>query len=382
VTRSPASLDTLLTALKERAGRSAAEARALPPDLYRSEELFALEQERIFSKEWLCAGRADEIPEPGDYLTYTIAEQPVVVIRQRDASLRAFANVCLHRMMRLLEGSGSCKRITCPYHAWSYEIDGRLAAAPHMERTANFEVSEHRLPEVRCEEWLGWIYVTLDSDIEPIADRLAPLGEVTASYRMEDYVHVVRQDHVWQTNWKLLVENFMEGYHLPVLHRKSVGAWYPMEETRFPDESYDAFAYHSFIKSSDAKYGVAPPSNTSLDGKQRQTSIISSIFPAHMYVLAPDHFWYLSVQPLAVDRMHLRFGASVAPETLASIDDRDEYVRELVEFFDGVNAEDRSAVETIFQNTKGVLSAGGPLSWTERVLHDFARYLARRLTGA
>ena len=91
MTRSPASLDTLLTALKERAGRSAAEARALPPDLYRSEELFALEQERIFSKEWLCAGRADEIPEPGDYLTYAIAEQPVVVIRQRDASLRAFA---------------------------------------------------------------------------------------------------------------------------------------------------------------------------------------------------------------------------------------------------------------------------------------------------
>jgi choline monooxygenase len=382
LTRATASLDALLTALKERAGRSPAEARALPPDLYLSEELFALEQQRIFSKEWLCAGRADEIPQPGDYLTYAIADQPVVILRQRDMSLRAFANVCLHRMMRLLDGSGSCKRITCPYHAWSYEIDGRLAAAPHMERSAGFDLSEHRLPEVRCEEWLGWIYVALDPDIDPVADKLAALGEATASYGMENYVHVVRQDCEWQTNWKLLVENFMEGYHLPVLHRKSVGAWYPMEETRFPDESFDAFAYHTFIKSSDAKYGIAPPANTRLDGKQRQTSIIPTIFPGHMYVLAPDHFWFLSVQPLAADRIHLRFGAALAPETLASIDDRDTYVRELVEFFDAVNTEDRSAVEAIFQNAKGVLSAGGPLSWTERVLNDFARYLARRLTAA
>ena len=80
--------------------------------------------------------------------------------------------------------------------------------------------------------------------------------------------------------------------------------------------------------------------------------------------------------------MHLRFGAALAPETLASIDDRDAYVGELVEFFEGVNAEDRNAVETIYQNAKGVLSEGGPLSWTERVLHDFARYLARRLTNS
>jgi len=375
------SLDMLLTLLKERAGRDRAEAFALEPQLYLSEELLALERERIFSKEWHCAGRADEIPEPGDYLTFQLSEQGVVIIRQRDARLRAFSNVCLHRMMVLVEGTGSCKRISCPYHAWTYDIDGRLVAAPQMNRTAGFDRSAWRLPEVRCEEWEGWIYLTANPDATPVAERLGPLQELTARYQMSDYVHVVRQDAEWNTNWKLLTENFMESYHLSIVHRRTFGQWFPTDETRFPDEEFDAFAYQTFIKNEDATYGVAHPSNERLTGRWRQTTVMPTVFPAHMYVLAPDHLWYLSLQPRATDRVGIRFGVALAPEVIDSLEDRDAFVADLMNFFDQANAEDRAVVEGIQQGIRGPLASAGPLSWLEREIHDFTRYLARRLTG-
>ena len=141
----------------------------MPPEVYTSEEFLALEQEKIFSREWVCAGRSDTIPEPGDYLTYQIGDQPVFVMRTRDTGIRAFTNVCLHRMMRLLDVRGSCEKIVCPYHAWTYDIDGQLLRARHMERTAGFKPADHRLPEIRCEVWEGWIYLTLNADARPVA---------------------------------------------------------------------------------------------------------------------------------------------------------------------------------------------------------------------
>src|SRR5262249_27763461 len=159
---------------------------------------------------------AAEIPKLGDYLTFSIDDQPIVTLRCRDNRVRSFSNVCLHRMMRLADGRGNCARIVCPYHAWTYDIDGRLLAAPHMKRTPGFVPGEHRLAEIRTEVWEGWIYVTLDPDAASVTELLAPLRDTVAAYDMAGYVPVVSQDHVWSTNWKLLTENFMEGYHLPV----------------------------------------------------------------------------------------------------------------------------------------------------------------------
>ena len=152
------------------------------------------------------------------------------------------------------------------------------------------------MPQVRCEVWQGWIYVTLDADIPTPEERLAGLERVIVNYRAADYVEVDRQDHVWKTNWKLLTENFMEGYHLPVTHRRTVGAYFPVEETRFGDDEA-AFTHQWFTKTSDAPVGTAHPQNRRLEGRARSTSVLGTIFPCHMFVLAPDHLWYLSLQP-------------------------------------------------------------------------------------
>ncbi|MGH6953075.1 MAG: aromatic ring-hydroxylating oxygenase subunit alpha, partial [Alphaproteobacteria bacterium] len=225
-----ANVDGILDQLVERARKPLREASGIPPESYRSPELFALERELIFAKDWLCPGRAADIPKPGDYITFSINDQPIFVIRGQDGTIRGFSNVCLHRMMRLLDGTGNRRRIACPYHAWTYDLDGRLLAAPHMKDAAGFDAKGLCLPAVRTELWEGWIYVTLDPEARSIATELSPLREVVAKYAMADYVPAVIQDHVWNTNWKLLSENFMEGYHLPIAHRTTVGAWFPEED--------------------------------------------------------------------------------------------------------------------------------------------------------
>src|SRR5277367_6331211 len=181
-------LRATLRALANGAARPFTDAVAMPPTVYASAEMLELERSHLFRKEWICVGRASAIAEPGGYLTYEIAGQPIAVLRDRTGSVRAFSNVCLHRMSVLLEGSGRTSAIVCPYHAWSYNFDGTLRGAPHMERTTGFRKDAYRLPEFRTETGQGWIYVTLDPDVPPGAERLAPLGAMIERYGMQGYV--------------------------------------------------------------------------------------------------------------------------------------------------------------------------------------------------
>ncbi len=374
-------LDFVLHQLGEIASQPLETATGLPPAIYWRQDVADLEKEQIFRQDWVCAGLAADLPRSGDYLSFSIAGEPVFCVRDRKGSVRTFSNVCRHRMMQLVEGSGHTGRIVCPYHAWTYNLDGRLIGAGQMKWSAGFDKSKICLPEIRTEIWQGWIYVTLNPDAEPVSNLLAPLLDVVGRYNMAGYVPIVREDHVWQTNWKLLTENFMEGYHLPVAHKETVGAWFPVRETRFPEETYEAFTYQTFAKSETASYGRAHADNTSLEGDWRHTSVMPTVFPCHMYVLAPDHLWYLSLRPKGVGEVNVRFGAALAPEVHAGLNDQEAWIQEVKQFFDMVNAEDRFLVEGIFTGAQSSYAAPGPLSWLEREIHDFERYLARRMAS-
>ena len=376
-------LDAALRRLGETAARPMESATGLPPEVYWREDVAALETEKIFRRDWACPGLAADIPETGDCLTFSVAGEPVFCVRDRRGEVRTFANVCRHRMMRLVaDGGGRLgKRIVCPYHAWTYDLDGRLVGAGHMKGSAEFDKSGICLPEIRTEIWHGWIYITLNPEAPPVRESLAPLEDAVSRYGMADYAPVARRDHVWRTNWKLLTENFMEGYHLPVAHKATVGAWFPAGETRFPEGEFDAFTYQTFAKSEAATYGRAHPDNDRLKGEWRRTSVLPTVFPCHMYMLAPDHLWYLSLRPRGVGEVDVRFGAALAPEVRAGLDDAEGWIAELLRFFGEVNEEDRRVVEGIYAGARSDFAAPGPLSWLEREIHDFQRYLARRLTG-
>ena len=203
------------------------QADTIPPILYSSEEVHRLEKERIFAREWLCPGLAADLPNPGDYITFSINDQPVLTLRGEDGVVRSFSNVCLHRMMPLVEGRGSCgRKLVCPYHAWTYDPQGKVIGAGHMGgRDPAFDKKQYRLPEIRTEIWEGWVYVTLNPEAPSVASLLAPLLPVVANYGMEGYIPVIHQDHTWATNWKLLNENFMEalGLENPIIIGCSMG---------------------------------------------------------------------------------------------------------------------------------------------------------------
>ena len=160
---------------------------AMPKSVYTSPDFLAQEMEHIFAKDWLCAGRADALPNPGDYLPMQIAGEPVIVLRDGQGQLRGMSNVCRHRMSVLLEGRGNVRSIVCPYHAWTYNLDGTLRGAPAMTLNESFCRTDVALPQVRVEDWLGWIMVTRNPDAPPPAKALAEVEDLVGYLDMGSY---------------------------------------------------------------------------------------------------------------------------------------------------------------------------------------------------
>lgn len=355
-------------------------ARAMPPSVYTSEEFLQQEQEHIFAKEWFCVGRASTMQEPGDYVTIELAGQPIAVIRGRDGALRAMSNVCLHRMSTLLEGRGNTRSIVCPYHAWTYNLDGSLRGAPEMDRNDAFCKADYKLGDIRCEEWLGWVYVTLDPDTPPVAEQLSPLANLIGDYGMENYVETFNEVHVWDTNWKVLAENYMESYHLPVCHKGTVGPFTDLAHVDCPP-GHPHFNIHWFTKEAELAIGNAHPDNTRLTGVMRKTSALISIYPSHMVTLTPGYFWYLCLQPDGVGRVRMIFGGGFDPYFMGDAK-ASEYNETLKTILDDVNLEDRGCTEKVYQGLLSRMAAPGHLSHLERPNYDFAQYLSGRIAPA
>src|SRR5687767_5564243 len=152
----------------ENVRRPLLEAETLPPWCYTSEAFYRREVDRLFMKVWNFLGRVEQVPNRGDYFTLDFAGVPLIVVRGDDDKVRAFANTCRHRGSQLLEGNGSCKAIVCPYHSWTYKLNGELAGAPEMEQTAGFRKEDHGLVQLRLDTWAGFIFVNFDAHAAPL----------------------------------------------------------------------------------------------------------------------------------------------------------------------------------------------------------------------
>lgn len=375
----PTSANKLLQLLADNANVPFGNARNLPPAIYHSPEILNLEIDRIFHSEWLCLGRTTEMPKPGDFICRDIVDSPVFAIRQKDGSIKAFANVCLHRSACLLSGDGHVSRISCPYHSWTYDLDGRLIGAPFMQETAGFEIKNYSLNELGCEVWEGFVYVALGTKPASIAERLSELTSLIDGYRIADYVPVFSAEESWDTNWKCLVENFMDVYHLHRVHKNSFSKYGSSEQqtTLFPGG--DAFAYHYVQDEEGARSVQAHPQNTWLQGPDRLRTWLINIFPAHTIQLQPDMLWYLSILPDGLGKTRIRWAVSIPGEILDNAKIKQAHIDGVMEFLHQVNSEDRPIVENVFQTTRSPHAVQGPLSYLERNVWDFGRYLNRKL---
>ena len=373
------SRETAAVELAENAARPFEQAYAMPPSVYTSNEFLAQELEQVFSQEWFCAGRASSLGKTGDYLTLELAGQPIMVVRNSDGKLQAQSNVCLHRMSTLLEGRGNTRAIVCPYHAWTYELDGQLRGAPAMTKNESFCKQGMRLPVVRCEEWLGWIMVSLNADAIPVAEQLADVEELIEDYGLTDYQESFFETHLWDTNWKVLAENFMESYHLPVCHSGTIGGLSRLEEMVCPPGK-PSFNYHTILKDDSLKIAMAHPDNTRMVGDRRRTTYLLAIYPSLMITLTPGYFWYLSLHPQGVGQVRIMFGGGMSSE-YANDSDAQEHFTTLKTLLDEVNVEDRGCTEKVFRGLCSDRAVPGPLSHLERPNYEFAQYLSSRISN-
>lgn len=195
-------------------------AHTLPGRYYTLPDVFAAEREHIFSRRWICVGRASDVPERGDFLVADVADESIIVLRDRSGEVRAFYNVCRHRGTRLCEvprGQFS-ETIQCPYHAWTYRLDGRLIGAPHMAETPGFDMKDYPLHRVALGQWEGFLFVNVAAEPEPLEVAFAPMVGRLARYDLAALRTVRRIEYDVEANWKLILQNYSECLHCPTIH--------------------------------------------------------------------------------------------------------------------------------------------------------------------
>ncbi len=299
------------------------------------------------------------------------------MLRDREGALRAMSNVCLHRMSVLMQGQGHATTIRCPYHGWTYSLDGSLRGAPGMGLNQDFRRGDYCLPQIRCEEWLGWIMVTLNPDAQPVAERFSGIEAMIADFGMQDYVQTFQETHRWNTNWKVLGENFMESYHLPVCHGPTIGGYVSLEEMDCP-AGEPAFNWHTILKDPGFKLSVAHPGNTRLERERRRTTYLITAYPALFITLTPGYFWYLSLHPDGVDHVRILYGGGMSPDFVNDPEAQEMFAQSKA-LLDAVNDEDKICTERVYKGLSSGLARPGHLSHLERPIYDFATYLAGRV---
>ena len=277
-------------------------ARTMPGRYYTAPEVFGEEAERVFARSWICVGRAAALSEPGAYQLASVAGESVIVLRDQAGEYRAFYNVCRHRGTRICEAAQGrlSETIQCPYHAWTYALDGRLIGAPHMHEVAGFDKRQYPLHAVALEQWEGFLFVNLAPSPEPLARVFAPLGDRFARYRLPALRTVRRIEYDVQANWKLILQNYSECLHCPTIHPElstklpyTSGA-NDLVEGPFLGGYMEIKAPNESATMSGRACGL-PLGDLSEDDRHR--AFYYTIFPTMMLSLHPDYAVYYTVWP-------------------------------------------------------------------------------------
>ena len=299
----------------------ASQASCLPPACYTDPDIAQAELGALFHQGWLCVGRADQVARPGDYVTLDLAGAALILLRDRDGALRAYANTCRHRGARLLDGSGQCNGIRCPFHSWFYGLDGALIRAPEMERAEAFQNADHGLIAFRAEDRLGFAFVCLNPDSPPLDDHLGDFASIHAPWPLETLTTTRHRSLEVACNWKAFLEVFNEYYHLPFVHPDSI------DDVYAPPDPADAVhgAFATQFGSTEGTGGLLQtqqnavlPIMPGLSGREAQGVRYTWVFPNMTFAAGRDALWMYQAYPLGPARCLVHQTACFPPETLAT----------------------------------------------------------------
>lgn len=360
------------------------QATTLPGRLYHDPAIYRQELRSIFSKMWMCVGRDEDIPKPGDFLTRTVGTESVLVVRDATGKVNAFHNVCRHRGSRLVtEASGSgLKNLLCPYHAWTYGLDGALRVAPHMEEARDFDRAAFGLKPVRLERWDGFLFINFSSDGPSLMEFLGEMGTKFSRFRMGELRRGKRIQYTVDTNWKMLCENYSECYHCSLIHpelnkvshymsgeidlinQATVGGWMELRKDEYQTMSLSGRSSHPPFK------------GLPVEDLRRIHYYI--VYPNMLLSLHPDYVMTHVIWPQDVGRCDI---------VCDFLFDADEVARpdfdpsDAADFWDLTNRQDWKVCELTYQGTRSGGYTKGRLSSLEWMVHIFDNFVADRLLG-
>jgi carnitine monooxygenase subunit len=360
-----------------RPARAIADGWTLPAAWYGDEAVWTLERERVFATSWQYAGRTEQISDNGSFFVSEAAHVPVLVVRGREGVLRAFVNVCRHRGHPVASGEGCRETLQCPYHAWTYDLDGTLRRAPRADREPGFDPEGLSLVPVSVDTWGPFVFVNPDRDAAPLAETLGDLPRLVAESGVDLETVKFHSHHEWEikSNWKITIENFLECYHCPVAHPGF---------SKVIDVDPDAYLL-TVSSGYSSQIGRIRPSALAGNGK-------SSYVPRGEVTQAQYHFIWpnttidIEVGPanIAIERWvpsGLRTTIEVTDYFFAE-DVTEEQAQEVIEFGTQVGTEDLALCESVQTGLDTrMVPQGRLLLESEQLIHDFQKKIVAALAS-
>lgn len=349
---------------------------SLPGWIYRDADFLEAEKERVFAPSWQIVCHLNDIPEPGDYHSLDFMGEPLVAVRGQDRTVKAFYNVCRHRAARLLDGgSGHCPgRIVCPYHAWTYDLGGRLTAVTHRKEFADFTLDQYGLKPVETEIYKGFIFVRLKPGLPSVAEMLAPYEAELAAYHLEELQPLgrvtLRTRHV---NWKNVTDNYSDAMHITVAHpglTRLFGQSYGVEAQPWVDKMWGNLRDVPSSQLSERLYQALLPKAPHLPAERQRLWIYFKMWPNVAFDIYPDQIDFMQMIPISPTETLIREIAYVHP------DERREmraarYLNWRINR--RVSLEDKALIERVQTGMGSRSYTPGPLGRTEVGLRSFAR---------
>jgi Rieske 2Fe-2S family protein len=359
--------------------------RMLPREAYLDEAVFSWEQRHFFQGGWMCVGRSEDVAAPGDQRAESVGRAGVFLVRAPDGVVRGFANACRHRGHELLPcgESRNLHIVVCPYHSWSYQLDGTLRGAPGFDALEGFAAADHGLVELPTEQWHGLLYVDASGNAGPLADHVRGLERLVAPYEPERLRTAGRHDYVVESNWKVLEENYQECYHCAMIHPELCRVSPPRSGENYTSSGggawvggWMALADGAETMSLDGRTAGSPLRGLDADGRRQVIYLV--VFPNVLMSLHPDYVMTHILTPLAPRRTRIRCSWAFAPEDLDGAGFDPSYA---IDFWDITNRQDWAACESVQRGISSPQYIPGPLSPDEDGVYQLVTMLARGYRG-
>jgi glycine betaine catabolism A len=354
-------------------------AKTLPQRYFVSPEVFAEEQKAIFSAQWIYLGHQSQLAQAGDYLVGEVAGESVIVLRDQKAEIRGFYNVCRHRGTRLCEqATGHSSTIRCPYHAWTYSLDGRLIGAPHMEAADGFDKDDYSLGAVKLALWEGFIFSNLAAAATPLDEVFAPLAGKFTYWNLPRLRSAKRIEYDVRANWKLIFQNYSECYHCPGVHPMltKVSPYDSAENDLCEGPFLGGFMALTKGASLTMSGNACALPVGDIQGEDHARVFYYSIFPNMLLSLHPDYVMAHQLRPQSPERTLISCDWFFHPEAFARADFHPE---DAVEFWDITNRQDWHVCELSQQGIGSRAYQPGPYSPRESIPAAWDREYLRSL---